>query len=298
MTELVVPSATRGSARQTPPSRCRRALRTRRHARRPAPRHLGAHRVSTLRARCPDCGTLTAVAIGTEYQCQLRPRVCCRARARPPGVGRRRRGDGGRGAAEPSLPRGRHGGGSRRSRSRSPRRPKPPGAPSRSRRLLLRPRRRDPRPRRAPRPARGRLVRRARRPQHSESSPSFGNAWGCRYAWRSTPAPWLPRMSRSSVPAASIHRRSAYLAATGIDRHDINRYISGCDRVYVAFDCDVLRPGELSVFMPEPGGPTIAGRLSLRGIAERRALAGLGLTGLSDEADATVVARLVAAAGL
>ena len=25
--------------------------------------------MSTLRARCPDCRTLTAVAIGTEYQC-------------------------------------------------------------------------------------------------------------------------------------------------------------------------------------------------------------------------------------
>ena len=25
--------------------------------------------MSTLRARCPDCRTLTAVALGTEYQC-------------------------------------------------------------------------------------------------------------------------------------------------------------------------------------------------------------------------------------
>ncbi len=32
-------------------------------------RQLGARSVSALRARCPDCRTLTAVAIGPEYQC-------------------------------------------------------------------------------------------------------------------------------------------------------------------------------------------------------------------------------------
>ena len=31
--------------------------------------HVGADRVSTLRARCPDCRTLTAVALDDEYQC-------------------------------------------------------------------------------------------------------------------------------------------------------------------------------------------------------------------------------------
>ena len=31
------------------------------------------------------------------------------------------------------------------------------------------------------------------------------------------------------------------------------------DRVYVALDCDVLAPGSVDVFMPEPGGPTPAG---------------------------------------
>jgi arginase family enzyme len=29
------------------------------------------------------------------------------------------------------------------------------------------------------------------------------------------------------------------------------------ERIYVALDCDVIRPGELDVFMPEPGGPTV-----------------------------------------
>jgi arginase len=90
----------------------------------------------------------------------------------------------------------------------------------------------------------------------------------------------------------------AYLDEVGIDS-DIGRALDGCDRVYVAFDCDVLRPGELAVFMPEPGGPTIAeAEVLLRGIVGRLPLAGFGLTGLSDGADAAVVARLVAAAGL
>jgi arginase family enzyme len=69
--------------------------------------------------------------------------------------------------------------------------------------------------------------------------------------------------------------------------------------VYVAFDCDVLRPGELAVFMPEPGGPTVAeAEVLLRDIAARCAIAGLGLTGLHEDADPAVLVRLAAAAGL
>ena len=50
---------------------------------------------------------------------------------------------------------------------------------------------------------------------------------------------------------------SARVLAVGID-DDVGRALDGCDRVYIAFDCDVLRPGELSVFMPEPGGPIVS----------------------------------------
>ena len=89
-----------------------------------------------------------------------------------------------------------------------------------------------------------------------------------------------------------------YLAATGID-DDLGRALEGCDRVYVAFDCDVLRPGELAVFMPEPGGPTVpeAEKL-LQDVAARCAITGLGLTGLREDADPAVLVRLAAAAGL
>ena len=90
----------------------------------------------------------------------------------------------------------------------------------------------------------------------------------------------------------------AYLDETGID-DDIDRALAGCDHVYIAFDCDVLRPGELDVFMPEPGGPTVAeAEAILREVVAARPVAGMGVTGLREGADTAVVARLVTAAGL
>ena len=44
------------------------------------------------------------------------------------------------------------------------------------------------------------------------------------------------------------------------------------DAVYVALDLDVLDPGELAVFMPEPDGPTLArGRAAPRAVSPRAA---------------------------
>lgn len=130
-----------------------------------------------------------------------------------------------------------------------------------------------------------------------QTSPS-GNAWGM---------PLRMAIDAGAVDPADVALVGArrldppevvYMEAAGID-DDLDRALDGCDRVYVAFDCDVLLPGELAVFMPEPGGLTLAAAETLlRDIVARCTLAGLGLTGLSGEADATVVARLAAAAGL
>jgi arginase len=130
-----------------------------------------------------------------------------------------------------------------------------------------------------------------------ESSPS-GNAWGM---------PLRMAIDSADIDPADVALVGArnldppeveYLAATGID-DDLDRALDGCDRVYVAFDCDVLRPGELSVFMPEPGGPTLAEAEKLiRDIAGRGELAGLGLTGLREDAGVAALLRLTAAAGL
>jgi arginase family enzyme len=89
-----------------------------------------------------------------------------------------------------------------------------------------------------------------------------------------------------------------YRESVGID-DDLDRALEGCDRVYVAFDVDVLRPGELAMFFAEPGGPTLAEAESLlRDVAVRLPLAGLGLSGLRDDADPAALVRLAAAAGL
>jgi len=89
-----------------------------------------------------------------------------------------------------------------------------------------------------------------------------------------------------------------YMAAAGID-DDLGRALGGCDRVYVAFDLDVLRPGEVAAFFPEPGGPTLAeAEVLLRDIVSRLPLAGLGLTGAREDTDPAALVRLAAAAGL
>lgn len=254
--------------------------------------------MSTLRARCPDCRTLTAVAIDAGYQCHRCGREFAAGLVRVPrafGVG----GEAMAAAASLGLP-------------------YPEAAVIEERTLA------------------GQVAAQARnlpvlplvlggcccshlgaieglsaRPgrlavvwldAHGDlntpaSSPS-GNEWGM---------PLRMAIDGGAVAAddvALIGARSldppeeTYLEATGIDA-DLDRALTGCDRVYVALDCDMLRPGELAVFMPEPGGPTLADvEALLREVVGRLPLAGFGLTGLTPDADATAVARLASAAGL
>ena len=90
----------------------------------------------------------------------------------------------------------------------------------------------------------------------------------------------------------------AYIATAGI--HDtVEPVLERADAVYVALDCDVFDPGELTVFMPEPGGPTIAEvEKLLGGLRGRGLVAGAGLTGLApDPANVEKLERLCAALG-
>jgi arginase family enzyme len=130
-----------------------------------------------------------------------------------------------------------------------------------------------------------------------ESSPS-GNAWGMPLRMAIDAGAVAPE-NVAVVGARNLDPPEVeYMTANGID-DDVGRALNGCDRVYVAFDCDVLRPGELSVFMPEPGGPTVPeAEELLREIARRCAIAGVGLTGVRADAEPAVLARLAAAAGL
>jgi arginase len=90
-----------------------------------------------------------------------------------------------------------------------------------------------------------------------------------------------------------------FIAAAGIGG-DVEPVLEAADAVYVALDCDVFEPDELAVFMPEPGGPSLADveRLMSR-VRESGRLAGAGLTGLApDPANVEKLERLTTALGL
>ena len=90
-----------------------------------------------------------------------------------------------------------------------------------------------------------------------------------------------------------------YMSASGIDG-DVSRALDGAAAVYVALDCDVLDPTEISCFMPEPDGPSIADvEAILRDVAVAGPpVAGLGLTGLRPDAATDALSRFATALGL
>ncbi len=131
-----------------------------------------------------------------------------------------------------------------------------------------------------------------------QTSPS-GNAWGM---------PLRMAIDEGSVEpsrVAHVGGRSLdepeieYMRDVGID-DDVERALTGAAAVYVAFDLDVLEPGAVSCFMPEPGGPTLAeahallGRVRAVGVP----IAGVGFTGLLPDADPAALAGLASVLGL
>jgi arginase len=130
-----------------------------------------------------------------------------------------------------------------------------------------------------------------------EASPS-GNAWGM---------PLRMLIDAGTVDAqdvAVIGARSLdppeveFIAAAGIHA-SVEAVLDRVDCVYVALDCDVFEPTELSVFMPEPGGPALGEiEKQLRLVRERGAVVGAGLTGLApDPANVERLERLCTALG-
>ena len=131
-----------------------------------------------------------------------------------------------------------------------------------------------------------------------ETSPS-GNAWGM---------PLRMAIDEGSVDPADVALwgardldppEAAFAAEQGID-DDLARAVAGTAAVYVALDADVLAPGEVACFMPEPGGPSVDELESaLRQVVTFGVpVAGLGLTGLTPRADVATLTRLAAALGL
>jgi arginase len=93
-----------------------------------------------------------------------------------------------------------------------------------------------------------------------------------------------------------------FLASSAVNTGEqaIERATADVDCVYVAFDADVLEPGAVAAFMPTPGGPTLGdAETLLRDIAQRMTVVGAGFSGLAaDDANREPVARLAHALGL
>jgi arginase family enzyme len=92
-----------------------------------------------------------------------------------------------------------------------------------------------------------------------------------------------------------------FIAASGLHTGAgaVERALDGVACVYVAFDGDVVEPSELSVFMPEPDGMTLdETEAVLREVAGRASVLGAGFTGLSFEpTNVEPLTRLASALG-
>jgi arginase len=130
-----------------------------------------------------------------------------------------------------------------------------------------------------------------------ETSPS-GNEWGM---------PLRMLLDRGTIAAGDVVLWGArnldppeeeFIEVAGIG-DDPYVLLDRAEAVYVALDCDVLDPHEIAVFMPEPGGPSLVEleRL-LAGVRESGKLVGVGFTALApDPANVEKLGRLAAALG-
>jgi arginase len=258
--------------------------------------------VSSLRARCPDCKTLTAVAIGPEYECHSCGRVFHAGLVRVP----RAWGDGGETmeeAASLELPypeaavvhEDTLAAQNLAIAAELPVRPlvlggdccshvgAVEGLSARHDRLAV-----------VWLDAHGDL-------NTPQSSPS-GNTWGM---------PLRMLIDGGAVAAgdeALVGARSLdppeeeFIAQAGVHTGDdaIDRALDEVDCVYVALDVDVFEPSQLAMFMPEPGGPTLdeVERLFTE-LRTRASVVGAGISGArGDPENAPKLERLAAALGL
>jgi arginase family enzyme len=135
-----------------------------------------------------------------------------------------------------------------------------------------------------------------------ETSPS-GNTWGM---------PLRMLIDSGAVAADNVALVGArnldppeeeFIAASGLHEgasDAIAAALDGLDCVYVALDCDVFDAGDISSFMPEPGGLTVAEvEVMLTEIAARHTVIGAGISGLApEERNVEPLSRLCAALGL
>ena len=258
--------------------------------------------MSRLRARCPDCRTYTAVALGSDYQCHACGREFAAGLVRVP----RAWGDGGEAMAqaaalplpypeaavveEDSL-----GEQTLAVAAELPARPVVLGGcccshigavealAARHGRISL-----------VWLDAHGDL-------NTPETSPS-GNEWGM---------PLRMLLDAGAVAPSDVALVGArnldppeeeFIAASGIrvGREGVTAAIDGPGCTYVALDVDSLAPDEVSSFMPEPGGLSVAEVESLfTGLRNDATVLGAGVSGLApDERNVAPVTRLLSSLGL
>jgi arginase family enzyme len=258
--------------------------------------------MSRLRAKCPDCKAFTAVALGPEYECHSCGRVFHSGLVRVPQAW----GDGGEAMAEAAwleLPYPETGvieADSLEEQSLAlaadlPERPlilggcccshvgAVEGLVARQGRLSL-----------VWLDAHGDL-------NTPESSPS-GNQWGM---------PLRMIVDSGAVEPGDVVLIGArnldppeeeFIRASGLHMGEegIEPALDGAGCTYVALDCDVLEPTELSVFMPEPGGLSIADvERILAGVQARARVLGAGFSGGSfDAGNVEPLTRFDSALGL
>jgi arginase len=249
--------------------------------------------MSALRAKCPDCRTLTAVAIGPDYQCHSCGREFAAGLLRVP----RAWGTGGQAMAEAArmnLPWPEAATIDEESLAAQieatarelPHRPVVLGGCCCAHVGAVR-----------------ELVRRHGRvavvwiDAHGdlntpESSPS-GNAWGMPLRILIDAGDVAPE-DVTLLGARNLDgAEETFIAAAGI-RRELGELPPN---VYVALDCDVVEPSQLDVFMPEPGGLPLDELESLLAGIPRPA--GAGFTGLrASERNEEALARLGHALGL
>jgi arginase family enzyme len=242
--------------------------------------------VSRLRAKCPDCKTYTAVAIGPDYECHACGRVFHSGMVRVPQAW----GDGGEAMAESAwleLPFPEAAVIEAETLEEQnlalaadlPERPlvlggdccshvgAVEGLAARQGRLAV-----------VWLDAHGDL-------NTPESSPS-GNQWGM---------PLRMLLDSCAVDAGDVALvgarnldppEEAFIRASELHAGEegIAKALDGVGCAYVALDVDVLEPSELSVFMPEPGGPSRQEvERILRDVAAQTKVLGAGFTGLTFE---------------
>jgi arginase family enzyme len=93
-----------------------------------------------------------------------------------------------------------------------------------------------------------------------------------------------------------------YVVSIGLrtDPDELEQALEGTEGVYVALDVDSLEPGEISPFMPEPGGLTASEVEDvLRRVQKHSPILGAGFSGLAAEpANVEPLTRFCAALGL